>query len=74
MDSSVIVIGALSQLNDDLRDNDAFAGYNDDEDGTSQLLAQLWDVYLAYDPNFRSEHPQELVACWYLSFFADCNE
>ena len=74
MNPSTLVLTACLQLNEQLRDNDAFAGYNDDEDGTSQLLAQLWDMYLAFHPDCRAETPEELEECWYESLNADCNE
>lgn len=74
MNPSTLVLTACLQLNEELRDNDAFAGYNDDAEGTARLLAELWDIYNANGPVGQAELPEELVECWYNTFFADCNE
>ena len=71
MTPSTLVLTACLQLNQDLRDNDAFMGYNDDADGTASLLAELWDMYLAFHPDSRAETPEELVNSWYEDFYAN---
>ena len=74
MNPSTLVLTACVQLNEQLRDNDAFSGYNDNEDGTVRLLAELWDIYNANGPFGQAELPEELMECWYNSFFAQCND
>ena len=39
---STLVLQALAELNEALRDDDAFAGYTDDSEGTERLLQELW--------------------------------
>ena len=70
MAPSTLVITAFLQLNEELRDNDAFAGYTDDAKGTGRLLAELWEIYEANDSFGQAELPEELVDCWYNTFFA----
>ena len=67
METSTLVLTALVQLNDNLINDDGFAGYNDDSKGTEQLHNQLWDLY--YAQFYRPETPEELVDIWFENFF-----
>ena len=67
MQPSTLVLTALVQLNDNLINDDGFAGYTDDYKGTGQLLDQLWDLY--YAQFVRPEDPEELVDIWFENFF-----
>ena len=71
MTPSTLVLTALAQLDAQLQTDDAFCGYTPDADGTAQLLDELWDMYLAFHPDSRAERPEELVECWYESFYAE---
>ena len=44
MENSTLVLTALVQLNDELLNDDAFCGYNDDPEGTARLLDELWGL------------------------------
>jgi hypothetical protein len=70
MTPSTLVLTALAQLNEQLVNDDAFMGYDDDIDGTCQLLADLWSIYEAFQPDSRAETPEELVNSWYEDFYA----
>jgi hypothetical protein len=48
MEPSTLVLTALLQLNEQLRQEDAFCGYLDDHAGTARLLAELWDLYYTW--------------------------
>jgi|688.fasta_scaffold60228_8 hypothetical protein len=63
MEPSTLVLTALLQLNEQLRQDDAFCGYLDDHAGTGRLLAELWDLYYAHMD--RPESPEQLVDAWY---------
>jgi hypothetical protein len=63
MEPSTLVLTALLQLNEQLRQEDAFCGYLDDHAGTARLLAELWDLYYAHMD--RPESPEQLVDAWY---------
>ena len=67
MENSTLILTALLQLNEELRTNDAFCGYNDDHNGTQKLLEELWDLY--YAQYIRPETAQEMVDIWYENFF-----
>jgi hypothetical protein len=67
METSTLVLTALVQLNDNLINDDGFAGYNDDYKGTAKLLDELWDLY--YAQFIRPETPEELVDIWFENFF-----
>jgi len=67
MEPSSLVLTALVALNEDLRTEEAFQGYNDDFEGTGRLLQELWDLY--YAPFLRAETPEELVNAWYENTF-----
>jgi hypothetical protein len=67
MEPSSLVLTALVALNEDLRTEEAFQGYNDDFEGTGRLLQELWDLY--YAPFPRAETPEELVNAWYENTF-----
>ena len=68
MENSTLVLTALVQLNDELLNDDAFCGYNDDPEGTARLLDELWGLVptVAFDAT-----PDDLVTAWYDQFFAD---
>jgi hypothetical protein len=70
MTPSTLVLTALALLNEQLVNDDAFMGYDDTQDGTVQLLSELWDIYLAFHPDSRAERPEELVESWYEDFYA----
>ncbi len=70
MEPSTLVLTACLALNEDLRTEEAFQGYNDDHEGTGRLLAELWEVY--YGAFVRAETPEELCAAWYEQTFEDC--
>ncbi len=67
MEPSTLVLTACLALNEDLRTEEAFQGYNDDFEGTGRLLQELWDLY--YAPSHRAETPEELVDAWYENTF-----
>ncbi len=67
MEPSSLVLTALVALNEDLRTEEAFQGYNDDFEGTGRLLQELWDLY--YASFHRAETPEELVNAWYENTF-----
>jgi hypothetical protein len=78
--ASALVLQALVQLNEMMRDNDAFAGYNDDEEGTARLLEELWKLQREnsenadVDPDFPVQPyiittPEELVDAWFNEIF-----
>jgi hypothetical protein len=62
-----LVLAALSLLNGQIRDNDAFCGYEDNWAGTVRLLDELWELYTADGPLFRT--PDELVCAWYEALY-----
>jgi hypothetical protein len=62
MEPSTLVLAALSLLNEQIRDNDAFCGYEDNWAGTSRLLDELWELYTANSP--KPANPNELVCAW----------
>ncbi len=68
MESSTLILTALAQLNEELISDDGFDGYNDDLEGTTRLLDELWTLYSA--SHFPAEDPEELVSAWYENFFA----
>jgi hypothetical protein len=70
MTPSTLVLTALTQLDAQLQADDRFLVYTPDADGTVQLLAELWDIYLAFHPDSRAERPEELVESWYEDFYA----
>lgn len=68
METSTLILTALLQLNDELKDDDSFCGYTDDHEGTARLLSELWDIaYTAICEPWQDEFtsPQELVNAWY---------
>jgi hypothetical protein len=67
METSTLVLTALLQLNDNLINDDAFCGYDDDSKGTEQIHNQLWDLY--YAQFIRPETPEELVDIWFENYF-----
>jgi hypothetical protein len=67
METSTLVLTALVQLNDNLINDEAFCGYDDDYKGTARLLDELWDLY--YAQFIRPETPEELVDVWFENFF-----
>lgn len=68
MESSTLILTALTLLNEELTNDDGFNGYNDDLEGTTRLLNELWELYsTAYFP---AEDPEDLVTAWYENFFA----
>ncbi len=69
METSTLVLTALLQLNEEIRDNDAFLGYTDNHKGTGRLLSELWEIYTSSGPQPQS--PSELVDAWYLFTLGD---
>lgn len=67
MQTSTLVLTALAQLNEELINDDAFCGYNDDPEGTARLLDELWAQvpHVAFDAT-----PDDLIDAWYSHFFA----
>ena len=65
MQPSTLVLTALLQLNEDMRDNDAFLGYTDDAAGTVRLLEELWEQYSLL-PSMDAT-ADDLVEAWYLT-------
>ena len=74
METSVLVLAALAQLNAQLITDDGFCGYNDDQDGTARLLDELWTIYYGSQMlPFQDalDCPEELVNAWFEQFYAD---
>ncbi len=67
MEPSSLVLTACLLLDKDLQNEEAFAGYVNDFEGTGRLLQELWDLY--YAPFQRAETPEELVNSWYENTF-----
>ena len=67
---STFVLTALTQLDDQLQNDDAFMGYTPDAAGTAQLLSELWDIFTSDNPA-AWDCPEELVNAWYENF---CNQ
>jgi len=72
MENSTLVLTALVTLNGDLMNDDAFAGYTDDHEGTARLLTELWDLVYAHGDPLPT--PEMLVEAWYDAFYAQCEE
>lgn len=77
METSILVLTALAQLNAQLITDDGFCGYNDDQDGTARLLNELWAIY--YEGQMLPsqdalDYPEELVNAWFEQFYADNEE
>lgn len=74
MQPSTLVLNALVLLNEQLMNNDAFCGYNNDQDGTVRLLNELWTIF--YDSQMLPfqdtlETPEELVNAWFEQFYSE---
>jgi hypothetical protein len=67
METSTLVLTALTHLNDNLLQDENFQGYVDDYKGTARLLDELWDLYYAQFQ--RPETPEELLDVWFENFF-----
>jgi hypothetical protein len=65
---STFVLTALTQLDDQLQNDDAFMGYTPDAAGTAQLLSELWEIFTSENPASWA-CPEELVEAWYTNFY-----
>jgi hypothetical protein len=69
METSTLVLTALAALNEDLLNDDAFAGYSGEHDEVQRLLTELYDLVYAHGDPLPTA--ALLVDAWYEQFYAD---
>ena len=71
MQPSTLVLSAVLEIHKQIVDDDGFCGYLDDQDGTAQLLNEVWDLY--YAQFNRPDTVEELVNLWFDQVLATVN-
>ena len=63
MENSTLVLTAALTLNGELLNDDAFAGYSDDEETLQRLMTELWNLVYAHGEPLPT--PALLVEAWF---------
>jgi hypothetical protein len=69
MENTTLVLTAALTLNGQLLNDDAFAGYSDDEETLQRLMTELWNLVYAHGEPLPT--PALLVEAWYDSCYME---
>ena len=67
MENTTLVLTAAALLNAELLNDDAFAGYSDDEETLQRLMTELWNLVYAHGDPLPT--PALLVEAWFDSCY-----
>ena len=69
MENTTLVLTAAALLNSELLNDDAFAGYSDDEETLQRLMTELWNLVYAHGEPLPT--PALLVEAWFDSCYLE---